>query len=106
MAETFIPNPKKKPCVNHIDRNPLNYQLNNLEWVTYRENGAHKAVFKLWQLLVLKISQTRKSEVINPVFINELIKRYDLKPRKGAISDDPSRKYGLEVSPEILKLVA
>ena len=41
MAKAFIPNPENKSCVNHIDNNPQNNSLNNLEWVTYKENTQH-----------------------------------------------------------------
>ncbi len=41
VAITFISNPLNKPCVNHIDYNPQNNNVNNLEWVTYKENSKH-----------------------------------------------------------------
>ena len=41
VAQHFIPNPHAKPAVNHIDSNPLNNHVSNLEWCTIAENNAH-----------------------------------------------------------------
>lgn len=40
VATAFIPNPKNKDCVNHIDNNPCNNHVDNLEWCTKKENTA------------------------------------------------------------------
>ena len=41
VAETYIPNPHNKPHINHIDNNPLNNTVVNLEWCDHSENMLH-----------------------------------------------------------------
>lgn len=41
VASAFVTNPFGKPCINHLDGNPLNNKPSNLEWCTYKENQIH-----------------------------------------------------------------
>ena len=41
IADTFIPNPENKPCVNHINGQKDDNNIKNLEFCTYSENMFH-----------------------------------------------------------------
>jgi len=41
LAQHFISNPQNKRTVNHIDYNKLNNNIDNLEWMSQKENINH-----------------------------------------------------------------
>ena len=41
VAETFLPNPNNLPIVNHIDECAVHNSVDNLEWVSYKDNSNH-----------------------------------------------------------------
>lgn len=41
VAETFLENPNNYPCVNHIDENKHNNNVNNLEFCTIKYNNKY-----------------------------------------------------------------
>lgn len=45
VATCFIPNPNNYPEVNHIDNDPTNNAVGNLEWCTHEYNMSYKEKF-------------------------------------------------------------
>ena len=58
VALTYIPNPNNYPCVNHIDCNKQNNNLNNLEWCTQMYNTQSINSSKNFGHIVLTKSNT------------------------------------------------
>lgn len=61
VGQAFIPNPKDKPQINHIDGDKLNNHVDNLEWVTASENMQH--CYELGLNKCLKLSAAQKKEI-------------------------------------------
>jgi hypothetical protein len=71
IAQTFIPNPNNLSEVNHIDGDPYNNCVNNLEWITREDNMKHfhtnnKYVSKyMRKILVVNVSSNEIEKTYN-----------------------------------------
>lgn len=46
VALAFIPNPDNKPEIDHINTNRIDNRVENLRWVTRKENGTNPETIK------------------------------------------------------------
>lgn len=76
VAEAFIPNKENKPYVNHLDSNPLNNNVENLEWCTQKENMVHSSIYGNHKSFAWKNKEQVISEYISGKSIKYLAKKY------------------------------
>ena len=69
VALTFIPNPENKPEVNFKDENPKNNKIENLQWVTKKENTDiyFKTAKKTYKKIKLTILKTKEEKIFNSI---------------------------------------
>ena len=78
LALQFIPNPNNKSEINHIDGNKQNNTLDNLEWVTHKENSHHAHSIGLYPY-TRKFSKTFYVDLLNKFLSGESITNLAIK---------------------------
>lgn len=79
VAQTFIDNPDNKPEVHHIDSNRNNNKLDNLQWVTTKENNnfpdkiSHMKTNEVWRA---KASESMAKARDKAIIINSYRTRF------------------------------
>ena len=73
VAEAFIPNPDKKPDVNHLNSNKMDPRKSNLEWVTTKENMEHAIRSGGWNSLETsrKANKASVEKISKPVIVTD-----------------------------------
>ena len=78
VAEAFIPNPKNLPQVNHKDCNRLNNNVDNLEWVTAKENSIYSVLYGARKPKLLECEEEIYQKLIKGKTVRELAEEYNV----------------------------
>jgi hypothetical protein len=88
VAQYFIKKGNHKKCVNHIDGNPENNNVKNLEWCSYSENEKHSYD------VLKKVNPIRKLTDQQARYIRDNAVKSDNRKQKGNIQQ-LCKKYGI-----------
>lgn len=92
VAEAFLQNSDKKAVVNHKDGNPLNNNVDNLEWCTQKENLNHAIQTGLRKTFKITEEELKQMYIKDRMSIQEIAM---LKNTKEHIISNNIIKYGL-----------
>ena len=120
IAQTWIPNPMSLPIVNHLNCDPSDNRVENLEWATHQRNSKHayengrlsksleaarkalprtftnEELFLIWDMTYQKTNTEIRAvyDELQKIFPN--VKRQTLRSVKNCASDYTAYKYWLQ----------
>lgn len=89
VAMAFIPNPQNKEQINHLDYNPSNNCVNNLEWATPKENTVYS---------IEHMKEAQKGHIQPESAKRKIMKLHYKKNPLCNINKTESGKYGVRFS--------
>ena len=93
VAIAFIPNIENKPNINHIDGNPLNNNIDNLEWCTQKENVIHAVEIGLKSKTYISKNELRRLYLVEKKPVRKLEEIYSV---SNTVICDRLKEYGIE----------
>lgn len=100
VCEAFISNPEKKLCVNHINGNPSDNRMENLEWVTHKENTNHWLLAKNRKSIRKEYNESIPEYLLSDFCTNEY--RNIINEYHSLLLASANNLYGLSISEQTL----
>lgn len=96
VAETFIPNPRNKKEINHINANKQDNRIENLEWVTHEENMNSEVTVKNSRAFKVDLYNLKNEYIETFPSLSKMCKKmgFDLKSVRMCLKGEHKQHHG------------